>query len=310
MERANKSLVTEFILVGLSNYPWAQAMFFWLLLLIYLVTLLGNGLILAMIWADPQLHTPMYFFLSNLSFLDICYSSISAPQMLANCFRDRPTISFANCYTQMMVSLYLGVTECLLLAVMAYDRFVAICKPLRYTLIMSRRVCIQMVVSAWTSAFLLTVIPTFAFPLQFCGPNIINHFSCEALAMLKLACSDTHLNLIVMFSSGVLTLLMPFTFILVTYIRIGMVMLRIRSAQGRSRAVSTCSSHMTVVSIFYGTAISMYIRPQAKSASDQDKLIAVFYGLVTPMLNPLIYSLRNKDVQRALRKMAGNKMPV
>ncbi|KYO39880.1 hypothetical protein Y1Q_0006744 [Alligator mississippiensis] len=251
MRGANWTLVTEFILVGLSHHSQAQTVFFWLLLLIYLATLLGNGLILAMIWGDPRLHTPKYFFLSNLSFLDLCYSTSCAPPRLANCFAETPTISFTNCYAQMCISLYLGVTECLLLAVMAYDRFVAICNPLRYPLIMSGRVCLQMAVGVWTSAFLLTVVPTLTLPSEFCGPNVINHFTCEVQAVLKLACSDTYLNGTMMFASGVLTLLVPFAFILVTYIRIGMAVLRIRSAKGRSKAVSTCGSHLTVVSIFY-----------------------------------------------------------
>ncbi|XP_006015088.1 olfactory receptor 13H1-like [Alligator sinensis] len=308
MGTANETVLMEFILVGLSNHPQAQVAFFALLLVTYLLTLLGNGLIIVLIWTDSQLHTPMYFFLSNLSFLDLCYTATSVPQALANCFKKRPTITFANCYTQMTVSLYLGVTECLLLAVMAYDRFVAICNPLRYPIVMSGKVCMQMAVGVWASAFFLTAIVTFAFPLQFCGTNIINHFTCEALAILKLACSDTHITRIVMFGSSVLTLLVPFIFILVTYVRVGMAVLRIHSAQGRSKAVSTCGSHLVVVSIFYGTAMSMSIRPQTKSASDQDKLVSVFYGAVTPMLNPLIYSLRNKDVRGALRRVSGREM--
>ncbi|XP_006015089.1 olfactory receptor 13H1-like [Alligator sinensis] len=308
MGRLNKTVVTEFILVGLSNHPQAQVAFFAILLVIYLLTLLGNSLITVVIWTDSQLHTPMYFFLSNLSFLDICYTSTSAPQALANCFIKRPTISFINCFSQMCISLYLGVTECFLLAVMAYDRFVAICNPLHYPLIMNGRVCIQLAVGVWASSFFLTVIPALTMPAEFCGPNVINHFTCEVQAVLKLACSDTYLNGIMMFASGVLTLLIPFAFILVTYIRIGMAVLRIRSAQGRNKAVSTCSSHLTVVSIFYGTAMVMYVRPQTKSVSEQDKLFSVFYGVVTPMLNPLIYSLRNKDVKGALKRVAGKKM--
>ncbi|KYO39885.1 olfactory receptor 13H1 [Alligator mississippiensis] len=308
MGRLNKTVVTEFILVGLSNHPQAQVAFFTILLVIYLLTLLGNSLITVVIWTDSQLHTPMYFFLSNLSFLDICYTSTSVPQALANCFIKRPTTSFINCFSQMCISLYLGVTECFLLAVMAYDCFVAICNPLHYPLIMNGRVCIQLAVGVWASSFFLTVIPALTMPAEFCGSNVINHFTCEVQAVLKLACSDTYLNGIMMFASGVLTLLIPFAFILVTYIRIGMAVLCIRSAQGRSKAVSTCSSHLTVVSIFYGTAMVMYVRPQTKSISEQDKLFSVFYGVVTPMLNPLIYSLRNKDVKGALKRVAGKKM--
>ncbi|KYO39878.1 olfactory receptor 13H1-like [Alligator mississippiensis] len=209
----------------------------------------------------------------------------------------------------MCISLFLGVTECFLLAAMAYDRFVAICQPLRYPLIMSWKVCVQLAATAWVSAFLLTFIPNMTLKDLFCGRNVINHFTCEVQAMLKLACSPNHVHEGIMFTSGVLTLLVPFAFILVTYIRIGLAVLHIRSTKGRSKAFSTCGSHLAVVTIFYGTAMSMYLQPPSKSSSDQDKLIAVFYGVVTPMLNPLIYSLRNKDVKEALRRMSGRKLP-
>ncbi|XP_025072573.1 olfactory receptor 13H1-like [Alligator sinensis] len=293
MTEGNETLVTEFILVGLSHHPQAQTAFFWLLLIVYMVTLMGNGLIVVLIVVDRQLHTPMYFFLSNLSFLDICYSSSSAPQILENCFAERPTISFNKCLAQSYICVCLGIMECLLLAVMAYDRFIAICNPLHYTIIMSGRVCGQLAAGCWI------VIQ----PKHLCGHNIINHFTCELQAVLKLACSDTHINEFVNLVTGMLVLVTPFIFIMVTYVHIGQAVLHIRSAQGRSKAFSTCGSHLTVVSIFYGTAMFMYLRPQSKLSSDQDKLIAVFYGLVTPMLNPLIYSLRNKDVKESVRKV-------
>ncbi|XP_066473645.1 olfactory receptor 13H1-like [Tiliqua scincoides] len=308
MTRENETIVSEFILVGLSDHPRAQAALFWLLLLVYSLTLLGNGLMVVVIIVDSHLHTPMYFFLSNLSVIDIFYTSSSVPKVLNNCLTYRATISVLSCLTQMYTGLFLGITECFLLAVMAYDRFAAVCHPLHYTLIMSHRLCISLVASSWIGAFLLTVIPIFFMPIQFCGPNIINHFSCEASAVYKLGCSNVRINEIFTIARGIPVLVMPFTFIMVTYIRIGMAVLKIRSGQGRSKAFSTCGSHLIVVSIFYGSAMSMYLRPQSKSSSDRDKLISLFYGVVTPMLNPLIYSLRNKDVKGAIFRVIGKKM--
>ncbi|XP_004715445.1 olfactory receptor 13H1-like [Echinops telfairi] len=303
----NDSEVMEFILVGLSNHPKSQVAFYCIMLVVYLVTLLGNSLIIVVVRIDGRLHTPMYFFLSNLSFLDICYSSNSVPFLLFNGLRDYPTISYTNCYAQMTIALFLGMTECLLLAVMAYDRFVAISNPLRYTIIMSHQVCLQMAMVTWASAFLLALIPVIAFPAHFCGHNIINHFTCEVQALLKLVCSDTPLRFILGLVIGIFTLPMPFTFILISYARIVVAVLRIRSAEARLKAFSTCGSHLTVVTIFYGTAIYMYLKPQSKESQDQDKVVSAFYGVVTPMLNPLIYTLRNKDVKNAIRKIIGNK---
>ncbi|XP_006015078.1 olfactory receptor 13H1-like [Alligator sinensis] len=302
MEGHNKTLVTEFILLGLSQHPWAQVPFFFFMLIVYMVTLVGNSLILVLIWLDPQLHTPMYFFLSNLSFLDICYSTSSAPQVLVNCFREKATISYKRCLVQSYISLYLGMTECLLLAVMAYDRFVAICIPLHYTIIMNGKVCMKLAAASWTITLIPVLIPVGTPQKCLCGHNVINHFTCELQVLLKLVCSDTSDSEIIMWISGPLLLVVPFVFIMATYARIGVAVLHIRSAQGRIKAFSTCSSHLAVVSIFYGTAMSIYLRPQTKSVWDQDKLISVFYGSVTPLLNPLIYSLRNKDVHGALKR--------
>lgn len=309
MTGENETIVTEFVLVGLSDHPRAQAVLFWLLLLDYFLTLIGNGLMVVLIIVDSHLHTPMYFFLSNLSVIDIFYTSSSVPKVLNSCLSYRATVSVINCLTQMYIGLFLGMTECLLLAVMAYDRFAAVCHPLHYTLIMSKRLCTTLVASCWIVAFLLTVIPIFFMPIRFCGPNIINHFSCEAQAVYKLGCSNVRINEIFTIARGIPVLVMPFVFIMVTYIRIGIAVLKIRSGQGQSKAFSTCGSHLIVVSIFYGTAMSMYLRPQSKSSSNRDKLISLFYGVVTPMLNPLIYSLRNKDVKSAIYRMIGKKPP-
>ncbi|KAM6470169.1 olfactory receptor 13H1-like [Liasis olivaceus] len=304
----NATPVTEFVLIGLSKNLKVRAGLFVLFLVIYLIAVAGNSLMLVLIVVDSHLHTPMYFFLSNLSFIDISYITTSVPQMLVHCFTDRPTIPLGRCFAQMSIALFLAVVECLLLAIMAYDRFVAICYPLRYNLIMSRNVCILLAVSLWASAFLLTIVPFFSMQATLCGQNVVNHFKCELQAVLKLACSNTHASGLSMIITSVLTLAFPFLFILVTYGRIGLTVLQIRSAQGRSKALSTCGSHLTVVSIYYGTMLAMYLRPQAKTFSDREKVVAVFYGVVIPTLNPIIYSLRNRDVKRALCRLSGKKI--
>ncbi|XP_044522433.1 olfactory receptor 13H1-like [Gracilinanus agilis] len=307
MDGKNNTPETYFILVGLSEYPKAQAIFFCLLLVSYLVILLGNSLILFLIHYDARLHTPMYFFLSNLSFLDICYTSVTVPQMIINCLVTIPIISLGQCLAQMCAGLYLGVVECLLLAVMAYDRCIAIGDPLHYSVRMGPQLCAQLAGASWVSAFLLTVVPVLSMPLEFCGHHIINHFFCELLAIFKSACNDLRVYEFLTMATSSLTLLVPFTFILASYGRILGAVLKMRSAEGRKKAFSTCSSHLTVVVLFYGTAISMYMMPQDKASRDRDKIISMLYGVVTPMLNPLIYSLRNKDVKGALRKLLGEK---
>ncbi|XP_001367840.5 olfactory receptor 13H1-like [Monodelphis domestica] len=306
MDRRNNTAVTYFILVGLSEYPRAQMLLFCLLLASYLVILLGNSLILVLVQFDSRLHTPMYFFLSNLSFLDICFTSSSIPQMIINCLVRMPVISAGQCMAQMCTLLYLGVVECLLLAVMAYDRCIAISDPLRYPVRMSNQFCVQLAGLSWVSAFLFSIVPTVATPLELCS-HVINHFFCEVLAIMKLACSDLQLNELLMMATSSLTLLAPFVFILASYGRILGAVLKMRSTEGRKKAFSTCSSHLTVVVLFYGTAIAMYMMPQDKTSREQDKLASLLYGVVTPMLNPLIYSLRNKDVKEALRKLLGEK---
>ncbi|XP_060135765.1 olfactory receptor 13H1-like [Zootoca vivipara] len=300
-EDDNETTPETFLLTGLSSQPLMRKVLFVVFLFLYLMTLIGNGLIVLLIVADPHLLTPMYFFIGNLSLLDICYTTSTVPQMLALSFTDRPTISNARCFAQMCISLFLGTTECILLAAMAYDRFVAICMPLHYTLIMNRRLCGCLAVSSWVLASLLTLVPSFTMKIKLCGHNVINHFACEVQAVVKLACSDISAEI------SVFTLLVPFAFILLTYVCISLAVLRIRSAQRWSKALSTCGSHLTVVGIFYGTAMAMYLRSPGRS-SNQDKFVAVFYAMVTPMLNPLIYSLRNKDVKGALWRVMGRKI--
>ncbi|XP_036621174.1 olfactory receptor 2D3-like [Trichosurus vulpecula] len=301
---ANITFVTEFIFLGLSSQPRAQLILFIMFLFFYLLTVLGNLIIITVIQIEPRLQTPMYFFLTNLSFLDICYTTTNVPQMLSNMVGKKKTISFTGCAIQMYFSLSFGMIECVLLGVMAYDRYVAICAPLHYTVIMNRRTCIHMVIISWTSSFLSSmVINVFTLRLPYCGSNVLNHFFCEVPSVLRLACTDTSVTELVVFIFSIIIVFIPFLLIVISYARILLSVLRMHSAAGRLKALSTCASHLTVVVLFYGTAIFMYMRPQSKSSRSGGKIIAIFYTVITPMLNPLIYSLRNQDVKGALRKV-------
>ncbi|VFV44362.1 olfactory receptor 2s2-like [Lynx pardinus] len=318
MESVNQTAsVTEFILLGLSAHPKLEKMFFVLILLMYLVILLGNGVLILVTVSVSRLHTPMYFFLGNLSFLDICYTTSSVPlilDILDGFLTPRKTISFSGCAMQMFLSFAMGATECVLLSVMAFDRYVAICNPLRYPVVMSRSVYVSMAVSSWTIGGAASVVHTsLTIQLPFCGNNVINHLACEILAVLKLACADISINVISMGVTNVIFLGVPVLFISVSYVFIIATILRIPSAEGRKKAFSTCSAHLTVVVIFYGTLFFMYRKPKSKDplGADKedlsDKLIPLFYGVVTPMLNPIIYSLRNKDVKAAVRNLVARK---
>ncbi|XP_014695526.3 olfactory receptor 13D1-like [Equus asinus] len=302
MEKTNWTEI-EFILQGLSEYPRAEKLLFVMCLVIYLVILLGNSTLIILTLLDSRLHTPMYFFLSNLSFLDICYTSASLPAMLIHFLSKKKTISFTRCVVQMSVSYMMASTECVLLAVMAYDRYGAICNPLRYPIIMSKTLCIQMASFSWGLGFLNSLVQTLlAIRLPFCGKNVFNHFVCEMLAFVKLACANISLNEITLMLDNVIFLLFPLLLICISYIFILSIVLRINSVEGRKKAFSTCSAHVTVVIMFYGTILFMYMKPKSK-ASAVDKLIALFYGAVIPMLNPIIYSLRNTEVHGAMRKL-------
>ncbi|XP_057579020.1 olfactory receptor 13D1-like [Hippopotamus amphibius kiboko] len=302
MERTNWTDI-EFILVGLSEYPRAEKILFVMCLLIYLVILLGNSTLIILTLLDSRLHTPMYFFLGNLSFLDIWYTSSFIPTMLIHFLSEKKTISFTRCVVQMSVTFTMGSTECVLLAVMAYDRYVAICVPLRYPIIMSKALCIRMAALSWGLGFLNTLTETIlAIRLPFCGKNVINHFVCEILAFVKLACTDISLNEITIMLGNVIFLFAPLLLICVSYIFILSTVLRIKSAGGRKKAFSTCSAHITVVTLFYGSILFIFMKPNSKDSAS-DKLIAFSYGVVTPMLNPIIYSLRNTEVHAAIRKL-------
>ncbi|XP_077675998.1 olfactory receptor 5AR1-like [Eretmochelys imbricata] len=308
MERGNHSEATEFILSGLTDNPQLQVPLFGVFLLIYGITLLGNGGLILLITIDLRLHTPMYFFLRNLSFCDLCFSLIISPKMLLNFLAERKSISFTACAVQMYLSIAFGDAECLLLAVMAYDRYVAICNPLLYTVTMSKQLCKKLVVGVYTVGLVDSVLNTCCtFWLSFCSSNIINHFFCDVPALLALSCSDTHINEIVMFALTSCITGSSFVTVLLSYVYITSTILQIRSAEGQHKAFSTCTFHLTAVVLFYGTSLFMYLRPNSSYSMDTDKVASVFYTLVIPMLNPLIYSLRNTEVKDALRK-AMNKL--
>ncbi|XP_055980014.1 olfactory receptor 2A1/2A42-like [Sorex fumeus] len=304
--KENQTTVTEFILLGFGLGPKIQIFLFGLFSLFYIITLLGNGVILGLISLDSRLHTPMYFFLSHLAIVDIAYACNTVPQMLVNLLDPAKPISFAGCLTQTFLFLAFALTECLLLVVMSYDRYVAICHPLRYSVIMSWRLCISLVVASWLCGSLLALVHvSLILRLPFCGPHEINHFFCEILSVLKLACADTTLNKIVIFVACVFILVGPLSLVLVSYARILMAILRIQSGEGRRKAFSTCSSHLCVVGLFFGSAIVMYMAPKSRHPEEQQKILFLFYSFFNPMLNPLIYSLRNAEVKGALRRVLG-----
>nr|XP_020659859.1 olfactory receptor 2A5-like [Pogona vitticeps] len=300
----NQTFVTEFILLGLSSSLEVRLLLLGLFSAVYTITLMGNATILILIWLDPRLHTPMYFFLSHLACVDICYTSSTVPQMLVNLHSPSKHISLVSCAIQMYIFLVLATTECFLLAVMAYDRYAAICHPLHYAFLLNKRVSMNLATAAWASGFSLPVVHlVLTWQLPFCGSNIIDHFFCEMPAVLKLACADTQGVEKVTLVGCIFTLLTPLTFIVMTYIRILASVLKIRSSQGQHKAFSTCASHMTVVLLFYGSAIFMYMRPKSSYSPGQDKTISLFYSIIIPMFNPMVYSLKNKDVKGALIKV-------
>ncbi|XP_025863944.2 olfactory receptor 2D3-like [Vulpes vulpes] len=309
MGEENQTSVAEFIFLGLSQDLQTQILLFVLFLLIYLLTVLGNLLISILIFMDSRLHTPMYFFLRNLSFADLCFSTSIVPQVLVHFLAKRKTISFLGCMAQIVVSLLIGCTECALLAVMSYDRYVAVCKPLHYSSIMTQQVCLQLAIGSWASGTLVSLVDTtFTFQLPYQGQNIINHYFCELPALLKVASADTYSTEMAIFAMGVVILLAPVCLILVSYWNIISTVIPMQSGEGRLKAFSTCGSHLIVVVLFYGSAIFNYMKPNSKIMNERDKVVSVFYAVVTPMLNPIIYSLRNKDVKEGLRKLAGRKL--
>uniref|UniRef100_A0A8D1VLD6 Olfactory receptor n=1 Tax=Sus scrofa TaxID=9823 RepID=A0A8D1VLD6_PIG len=301
MAGENYTRITEFIFTGLKYHPRMQVFLFLLFLLFYLVTMTANLGMIILIQLDSRLHTPMYFFLSHLSFVDICFSSVVGPKMLRDFLAERKAISFLGCALQQWFSGFFAAIECLLLASMAYDRYVAIFNPLLYSVAMSQRLCILLVVGPYTVGFLNTTThTTAAFRLPFCGSNIINHFFCDMSPLLSLICADIWINKLLVFIVAGAVLVVSSLTIIISYFYIFIAILRIRSADGRHKAFSTCSSHLTAVSILYGTLFFIYVRPGAIFSLDLNKGVSVFYTAVIPMLNPLIYSLRNKEVKAAM----------
>ena len=303
MEGENCSSVTEFIFLGITDNAENKVILFTMFLLVYLINLLANLGMITLIRMDPQLHTPMYFFLSHLSFCDLCYSTAIGPKMLVDLFAKNKSISFCGCALQFLVFCIFADSECLLLAVMAYDRYKAVSSPLLYAVSMSSRVCSLLMVGVYLLGMTDTLIhTTLAFRLCFCGSNVINHFFCDLPPLLSLSCSDTRVNELALFIFFGCVELTSVSGVFVSYCFIILAVLKIHSAEGRFKAFSTCTSHLTALAIFQGTLLFMYFRPSASYSLDEDKMTSLFYTLVIPMLNPLIYSLRNKDVKEALEK--------
>ncbi|XP_044116997.1 olfactory receptor 1038-like [Neovison vison] len=303
MAERNRTKVTEFILLGFSVHREFEVILFVLISVVYTLTFIGNLGMISLIRLDSRLHTPMYFFLSNLAIVDLCYSSSVTPKFLETLLSKHKSISFYACATQLGFFLNFLISEMFLLAVMAYDRYVAICHPLLYMVIMSRKVCMQLVIGPYLYSFSVALLHTVVtFQLIYCGPNIINHFYCDDVPLMALACSDTSLKEILIFIFAGFNMISSLTTVLTSYLYIVAAILKIQSTEGRCKAFSTCASHLTAVTIFYGTLIFMYLQPKSNHSLDTDKMASVFYTIVIPMLNPMIYSLRNQEVKNALRK--------
>ncbi|KAM4835575.1 olfactory receptor 2B11-like [Thomomys bottae] len=301
MALMNESHPEEFILLGFADRPWLELPLFIVLLLTYPLAMMGNITIILVSRLDPRLHSPMYFFLTNLSFLDMCYTTSIVPQMLFNLGTSRKTISYMGCAVQLYIFHFMGATECLLLALMSFDRYVAICRPLHYTLIMNQRLCILLVSIVWLCGIIYAVSEaTVTLQLPLCGINQLDHLLCEIPVLIKTACGEKEANEVTLSVVCIFILAIPLCLVLASYICIGHAILKIKSSEGRKKAFGTCSSHLIVVFLFYGPGISMYLQPPSSITRDQPKFMALFYGVVTPTLNHFIYTLRNKDVKGAL----------
>nr|NP_001377786.1 olfactory receptor family 9 subfamily G member 3 [Equus caballus]NP_001378785.1 olfactory receptor family 9 subfamily G member 3D [Equus caballus] len=303
MEKSNLT-VTEFILVGFTPDPIMQLVLFVVFLGVYFLTVVGNTTLIVLICNDSRLHTPMYFFIGNLSFLDLWYSSVYIPKILMTCISGDKTISFAGCAAQFFFSAGLAYSECYVLAAMAYDRYVAISNPLLYAQVMSRRLCICLVIYSYTGGFVNAIILTSnTFTMNFCGDNIIDDFFCDVPPLVKLSCDVKESYQAVLYFLLASNVILPTALILASYLFIMAAILRIRSTQGRLKAFSTCSSHLISVTLYYGSILYIYSRPSSSYTLERDKMVSTFYTVVFPMLNPMIYSLRNKHVKEALKKL-------
>ncbi|KAM5180624.1 olfactory receptor 5V1-like [Mantella aurantiaca] len=299
----NLTISTDFLILGLSDLPELKVFMFCILLFIYVLTLTGNITMIIILQMDKCLHKPMYFFLGNLAFLDICYTSTTMPKMLHILIVKRKTITFIGCVTQMYFFLAFVGTECVLLGVMSYDRFLAICNPLRYKVIMNHKVCISLASASWFSGLVNSIVHTVStFRLNFCGIRKIDYFFCDIPPLLSISCDNTSVNEVLLLSIGVFIGWTPFLSIIISYIYIVVTIMKIRSNDGRQKAFSTCASHLTVVILYYGSSIFNYIRPISTYSLGKDRYISVLYSVVTPMLNPIIYTLKNHDVKNAITR--------
>ncbi|XP_054999724.1 olfactory receptor 10AG1-like [Sorex araneus] len=299
----NVSTVVNFILLGFSDDPKLQGFLFWVILIMYTTILMGNSLIIIITKIDASLQSPMYFFLGNFSFLEMCYVSVTAPRLLADLHRQTRSISFAACAVQMYFFLIFGATECFILTVMAYDRYVAICNPLLYHLIMNNRLCLQLATVCWVSPIPVHAGFTYhMFSLSFCGSNQLNHFFCDIPPVIQRVCGDIFMTQMLIYIIALLVVTIPFLLILSSYVNIISTILKLPSATGRAKAFSTCSSHLTIVILFFGSGIIVYLKPISRPTKELEKIFSLIYSIVIPMFNPLIYCLRNKDVLVALRK--------
>ncbi|XP_044117251.1 olfactory receptor 2W1-like [Neovison vison] len=304
MDTNNGSSTTDFILLSFSDRPQLEPIISGVVFIFYIVTLVGNTTIILVSYLDTQLHTPMYFFLSNLSFLDLCYTTSIIPQMLVNLWGPTRSITYGGCVLQFFFALDLGATECLLLAVMAYDRYAAVCQPLHYTVIMHPQLCQKMVLTAWLGGLgSALILCSLTLKLPRCGHQEVDNFFCEMPALIKMSCVYSKVIEVILFALGVIFLLVPLSLILISYAVITQAVVRIKSAARWGKVLNTCGSHLTVVTLFYGTAIYMYMKPQNSTSQDEGKFFSLFYTIITPTLNPLIYTLRNKDVKRAVKRI-------
>ncbi|XP_004622082.2 olfactory receptor 5A1-like [Sorex araneus] len=303
-EERNHTSIVMFVLLGITDDKELQLVLFPVFLGIYLLTLLWNLSLIILIRMDSQLHTPMYFFLSFLAFIDICYTTSISPRMLSDFFKDEKSISFIACATQYLVASWMGQAEFCLLAAMAYDRYVAIGNPLQYSTIMAPGLCQKMVTGALGSGLICSLLETVpCFNLHYCGPNVVQHFFCNISEVLLLSCSSPLITQMILFLVVLFVGFGSMLFILLSYAFIAASILKISSARGSLKAFNTCASHLAVVTLFYGTALSVYMHPRSRHSEKQDKVLSVFYVIIIPMLNPLIYSLRNKDIKEALKRM-------
>ena len=304
--KKNATSEAQFVLLGFSDWPQLELVLFVVILMFYLMTLIGNLFIIILSYLDSHLHTPMYFFLSNLSFLDLCYTTSSIPQLLIKLWGPVKTISYNGCMIQLYFFLALGSTECVLLMVMSYDRYAAVCRPLHYTVLMHPSFCQLLAVASWVSGFTASALhSSFTFWVPLCGHRQVDHFFCEVPALLRLSCIDTRANELTLMVTSSIFVLIPLILILSSYGAIARAVLRMQSTTGLQKVFGTCGAHLMVVSLFFIPVMCIYLQPPSGNSQDQGKFIALFYTVVTPSLNPLIYTLRNRDVRGAVKRLVG-----